>query len=220
MIDRWYFGWDLERFGPFSAAQLKELGALGKLQPTDTVWKEGIENGVLADNVKNLFLDPPAEALHAKTTTGPVAYESLTVDAERPEIIPNGLMLNVVPDQTDVVFPGSPSPINSPGSEEIEERALEASRALSTATDLKPITNDHDPGTQRKPLRKGRAIAVKGAVIISQDGGIVQYRKKCIKCAYEDACRIRMPIRNGVSRERFFCPKCRKLGEVIIQGIT
>ncbi len=216
MTDRWYFGWDKERLGPFSAAQLKELGALGKLQPTDTVWKEGIENGLLADNVKNLFPDPPAEALHAKTT-GPVA-ESLTLDAELAEIIPNGLMLKVVPDQTDVVFPDSPSPINSPGSEEIEERALEASRALTTATDLKPITND--PGTQRKPLRKGRAIAVKGAVIISQDGGIVQYRKKCFKCAYEDACKNSMPIKNGVSRQRFFCPKCRKIGEVVIQGIT
>jgi hypothetical protein len=219
MTDRWYFGWDKERLGPFSAAQLKELGALGKLQPTDTVWKEGIENGLLADNVKNLFPDPPAEALPAKAT-GPVAYESSTLDAQLPEIIPNALMLKVVPDQTDVVFSDSPSPINLPGSEEIEERALEASRVLSTATDLKPITNDNHPGTQRKPSRKGRAIAVKGAVIISQDGGIVQYRKKCIKCAYEDACKNSMPIRNGVSRQRFFCPKCRKTGEVVIQGIT
>jgi hypothetical protein len=219
MTDRWYFGWNKERFGPFSAVQLKDLGALGKLQPTDTVWKEGTENGVLADNIRNLFSDSPAEALHAKAA-GPVAYESSTRDAQLPEIIPNGLMLKVVPDQTDVAFSDSPSPINSPGSEEIEERALEASCALSTATDLKPITNDTDPVTQRKPLRKGRAIAVKGAVIISQDGGIVQYRKKCIKCAYEDACKNSMPIKNGVSRQRFFCPKCRKIGEVVIQGIT
>jgi hypothetical protein len=219
MTDRWYFGWDKERFGPFSAAQLKELGALGKLQPTDTVWKEGLENGVLADNIKNLFADPPAEALHAKAHD-PGESEFCTPDAQPPELIPDGLMLKVIADQTDWIFSGSPAPIRSPGSEQIEEPPLEAPRALTIATDLKPITNDNDPSTQKKPLRKGRAVAVRGAVILGQDGEIVQYRKKCIKCAYEDACRSRMPIRNGVNRERFFCPKCRKLGEVIIQGIT
>ena len=205
MKDQWYFAWDKERHGPFSAAQLKELGALGKVQPTDTVWKEGIEKGVLAAQVKDLFPDPPAEALPAKETVT-VANEPGTLDEQLQEIVPDGLMLTVIPEQTDLVFADSPALINSPGSYQMEAQALKASRA---------ITNHYQP-----PVRKGRAIAVKGAVIIGQDGGNVQYRKKCSKCAYEDTCRSSMPIRNGVSRQRFFCPKCRKLGEVVIQGIT
>jgi hypothetical protein len=62
-------------------------------------------------------------------------------------------------------------------------------------------------------------VAVKGAVIISQDGESVQYRKKCGKCGCEDASKNRMPIRNGVNRATFFCPKCRKLSPVEIQGM-
>jgi len=63
-------------------------------------------------------------------------------------------------------------------------------------------------------------VAVKGAVVISQDGQVVQYRKKCIKCGQEDSSKHRMPIRNGVTRASFFCPKCRKLSPVEIQGMV
>jgi hypothetical protein len=63
MADQWYFASDNEKFGPFSAAQLMEAAALGRLRPTDTVWKEGMEKGVLAAKVKNLFPDYKAKAL-------------------------------------------------------------------------------------------------------------------------------------------------------------
>ena len=55
MADRWFFAWQEERLGPYSSAQFKELVALGRIQPTDTVWKNGIVDGVLAANVLNLF---------------------------------------------------------------------------------------------------------------------------------------------------------------------
>src|SRR5688500_5415354 len=61
MADHWYFAWGGEKFGPFTPTQLQELTALGKIQPTDTVWKEGVTQGVLASHVKNLFLDLPGE---------------------------------------------------------------------------------------------------------------------------------------------------------------
>lgn len=65
--------------------------------------------------------------------------------------------------------------------------------------------------------KKGRATAGPGVVIVSQDGERVQYRKKCIKCGYEDAMRHSMAIRNGVTRAPFFCPKCKKTHLVEIQ---
>ena len=62
-------------------------------------------------------------------------------------------------------------------------------------------------------------MAIKGAVLISQDGQAVQYRKKCCKCGHENASKNRMPIRHGLTRASFFCPKCRKLSPVLIQGM-
>jgi GYF domain 2 len=146
MAEQWYFGWDDKRFGPFSAAQLKELAALGKLQPRDTVWKEGIEKGMLADKVKNLFPAPEAMALFADARV-PVADERLSQsawnsgplppstndhaapDGQSSEIIPDGLMLKVIPE--DAAFPVLPAAIDSPRSQHIEEQELNTSSALA-----------------------------------------------------------------------------------------
>src|SRR5262249_34612094 len=57
-----YVGRGAGRFGPFSAAQLRQLAAAGRLRATDTVWKEGMKKGVLAARVKNLFPAPATEA--------------------------------------------------------------------------------------------------------------------------------------------------------------
>ena len=67
--------------------------------------------------------------------------------------------------------------------------------------------------------RKLRAVALKGAVILSQDGVDVQYRKKCSQCGFEDRCRSSMRIGNGLTRVHFYCPECRKGRDVQIQGI-
>ncbi len=66
--------------------------------------------------------------------------------------------------------------------------------------------------------RKGRATAIRGAIIVTQDGTTVFFKKKCHRCGHEDNTRSRMPIATGTTRTRFFCPKCRKLGPVEIQG--
>ncbi len=60
MADLWYCAHDDNKIGPCSAWQLKELAASGRILPTDTIWKEGIEGGVLARSVKNLFSPFPA----------------------------------------------------------------------------------------------------------------------------------------------------------------
>jgi len=58
MADEWYYAHDATRIGPFSAFQLKKLATLGSILRTDTIWKVGVEKGVLASKVKNLFTLP------------------------------------------------------------------------------------------------------------------------------------------------------------------
>ena len=62
MANAWYYAHDETKSGPFSGQQLKDLAASGALLPKDTVWKDGVEEGVLASRVKNLFPAPPVEA--------------------------------------------------------------------------------------------------------------------------------------------------------------
>jgi hypothetical protein len=74
MADQWFYARDTKRFGPFSAGQLRELVALGRLQPTDTVWKGGIEKGVVATKVQHLFPAPQAQP-PSTNPNAPVANE-------------------------------------------------------------------------------------------------------------------------------------------------
>jgi GYF domain 2 len=141
MAEQWYFGWDNKRFGPFSAAQLKELAALGKLRPKDTVWKEGIEKGMLADKVKNLF--PAPEATATKDHTAP--------DGQSSDIIPDGLMLKVIPE--DAAFPVLPAAIDPSGAQHIEEQEL--SSALTRPADIRLKRTQKEPRGKRGAI--GRA---------------------------------------------------------------
>ncbi len=278
MAGQWYFASDRERVGPFSAAELKQLAALGTLRPTDTVWKEGVDKGVVAEKVKHLFSPPqtpefPASAnvvvanedspslqssravheesspLHSpqvanedspslQSSDGLGASPSPTdakldprlismdgqgtsADEQPQGIIPDGLRLKEMPEQNDSAFLVSPLPTGQVEAEEGQRR--ETSPALTRTTGVPPkssaITALKGPGAE-KAVRQGRATGVRGAVIISQDGEMVRYRKKCSRCGYEDVCRSTMKITQGVTRENFFCPKCRKMGEVVIQGVT
>jgi predicted RNA-binding Zn-ribbon protein involved in translation (DUF1610 family) len=62
-------------------------------------------------------------------------------------------------------------------------------------------------------------MAVSGAIIVTQDGVTAYFRKKCPKCGHEDTGRSRTPIRNGTTRVSFFCPKCRRVQQAVIQGM-
>ena len=86
MADRWFYSWNNNEFGPFSASQLKELAALGRLQAMDTVWKEGTEKKVRADRIKNLFPDPNTKAFPAKAIIP--AYSSCI---QRPELLSSSI---------------------------------------------------------------------------------------------------------------------------------
>lgn len=59
MDQQWYYSQNGQKHGPISSAELKQLAAAGKLQPTDLIWKEGMAKWAAARSVKGLF---PAEA--------------------------------------------------------------------------------------------------------------------------------------------------------------
>jgi hypothetical protein len=78
------------------------------------------------------------------------------------------------------------------------------------------------PPAQSKPpekpaLKKGRAMALKGADIVGQDGAYARYRKKCDKCGHKDSSCHMIQICNKAFKANYFCPKCRKSCEVSIQ---
>ena len=96
MADQWYFAWNDNKFGPFTAAELRALGKVGRLQPTDTVWKAGTEKGVVANKIKGLFPNAPAqvEAL-------PLSTEGQAGQQAR-DGIPDGLMLRAELGENDL----------------------------------------------------------------------------------------------------------------------
>jgi hypothetical protein len=209
MLEEFYVGRGDRRFGPFSVARLRGLAAAGRLQDGDTVWKEGMEKPVLAVKVKNLFpADPPPA--HPAATGTPVAEEV----APSPEAAP--------PEALDP--PAAEEPTTGAGA---GREAAEAAAYLPGPPPREPAEDAAPPPARAEaspaapllePVRKRRAIGLKGAVILSQDGVRVQYRKKCSDCGNEDTCRSSMAINNGVTRTHFFCTRCRKNRSVEIHG--
>jgi GYF domain 2 len=216
MADQWYYARGEDKLGPFSARQLRDLADAGRILPTDTVWKAGIEKGVSAARVKNLFPLAPADsppvdlsALWAPTPPllaprADMPAEELPPDVAAPDDIPGSAPASGEGKQS--ADKGSQTP---DALQEDAEKAFEEEPAP-----IRPLRS-----SQPSQPKKGRAVAVKGAVLISQDGQSVQYRKKCCKCGNESASKNRMPIRHGLTRASFFCPKCRKLSPVLIQGM-
>src|SRR5260370_20222623 len=77
MVDQWFYGRNETKLGPFSSKELRDLATAGTIRPTDTVGKAGVERGVAADKVKNLFAPMPADAV-------PPAVEPPTEPAAAP----------------------------------------------------------------------------------------------------------------------------------------
>lgn len=207
MSDQWYYSSTGDKVGPFSSQELRDLARAGSIQPTDTVWKEGVERGVVAARVRYLFESqagvaaeqPPADPGIVQQQVAAVAEAATVMVSPEPPGPADSTPLESPPHN----FGGQPE---QPAAVPPEEPPVEAPPAP------KPKQQNNQP----KP-KKGHAIASRGAVIVSQDGDVVHFRKKCTKCGHEDASKSRMPIRNGASRQTYFCPKCRKLMSVEIQ---
>jgi hypothetical protein len=55
METQWYYIEKGQRLGPFSSDELKQLAGSGRLQRSDTVWKQGMPQWVPASHIKGLF---------------------------------------------------------------------------------------------------------------------------------------------------------------------
>ncbi len=250
--DKWYFASDNKKTGPFSATQLKELAALGKIQPDDTVWKEGVEKGVPAAKVKSLFSHTPGSSLPGNgelpvapspaLSQQPMAIapslvpesasnveSSYAAPNDRPapgeecdQLFPDGQIVNLMPEGSSwSPLPGAVPVHGLEGTGKSGKNSLAASPAvLSPEPKGAAIVTPVPPPARKKPIRKSRATAVRGAVLIGQDGEMVQYKKKCTRCGTEESTRSTMRITIGTSRAQFFCPKCRKMSDVLIQGTS
>jgi hypothetical protein len=193
MHQHWFYGQEGNRLGPCTAQQLRELAIAGKILLTDTVWKEGIDRGVLATRVKNLFPLPATLSLSRDFTASvsqPAVPESSHAEGPLDKPTPRG-SLEDAPEVVGSLDEGSPVKTPAP----------------------------YQPSAEKKQVRKGRASAIKGAKITGQDGTTVQFRKLCTTCGYEDPSRATMPIRTGMTRIPFYCRKCRKPRDVEIQGM-
>jgi len=184
MADVWYYAHDANRIGPFSALQLKNLATVGDILRTDTVWKEGVEKGVLASKVRYLFSIPAAIVI--------IPVQRVTALSKPPASTPAAV----------IVESGAPPGVPPPG-------AVIAAVALAATQERRVAV--------QKPALKGRAVATKGADIISQDGIKAKYRKKCTVCGSKDVAVQTIIISNKTTNSGYYCPKCKKRRDVTIQ---
>jgi hypothetical protein len=202
MAGQWFVAHDEDRTGPYSDRQLRDLADAGKILPTDTVWKEGVAQGVAAAKVKNLF-DPAASIATAVSTGVPAGSAAPSSPPASPPVPPT-------PEAADpgrAIAPGEAAPATSVAGAAAKPQEAEPAPA-------------GQPGPPAPQARKVRAVAGRGAIIVGQDGAFVKLKKKCLNCGHEDSSRTTLPIRNGLNKTTFFCRKCRKVREVEFQGLV
>ncbi len=213
MADRWFYVHGETRHGPYSGCELAGLAASGDILPTDMVWKEGIDRGVLARKVKHLFAadTAPASAGAAPPPVPPLPNASVSPSANVPLLVAADLRPAAASALPGEQVANPPAPAKPPEPIPDNIGLLPDSNAPATPA-------PEPPKAPPKHVRKGRAIVLKGALIVGQDGTNVKFKKKCSTCGQEDATRNTLKIANGVTRLNYYCPKCRKKREVEIQG--
>jgi hypothetical protein len=207
MADQWHYSHDQQEFGPFSATRMKDLAATGEVLVTDAVWKDGSETRVLAAKVKGLFQQRPprthVQLIPVETPIEPVA--------------------RAVPVSARSAQAGALAPLDSLRSargDGASPTSVVGSTGSGNAKSQSHAVSAHDQRrAQPEPIQKLRVVAIRGAVIVSQDGRVACYKKKCINCGHEDPNRTTMQIRRGINRVSFFCPECRKTRTAEIQGL-
>jgi GYF domain 2 len=194
MAEQYYFARDNAQFGPFTAAQMRDLAAKGRIQPTDSVWLEGTERKILAAQVKNLFAAPAPQA--GPSAAGPSEGDAA---AEQPQAAP----------PREAAEAGEPAtPFVAPAPERARPPAAETTGTLTDRPAFPP------------KARPKRVVSIRGGILAGQDGEKVQFRKQCEKCGFVEPARTTTTIRVGTFRVPFFCPKCRRGRTVELTGIN
>ena len=62
MATNWYYFRNAQQLGSVSSSKLKDLAATGELQPTDLIWRYGMDEWMPANTIKGLF--PESVELH------------------------------------------------------------------------------------------------------------------------------------------------------------
>ena len=70
-----------------------------------------------------------------------------------------------------------------------------------------------------EPIEKLRVVALRGAVIVNQDGQSCLLQKEMRELRSRGPSRTTMQIRRGINRVSFFCPECKKTRTAEIQGV-
>jgi len=83
MVSQWYYGRGTDISGPASQQELVELVYSGNLLRTDTVWQEGVEDGVKAGSMENLFAPLAAASEAAAEVPESVVVKSPPVSRAR-----------------------------------------------------------------------------------------------------------------------------------------
>lgn len=86
----WHYSRAGERYGPITAAQLKELATTGQLGPADLVWREDMTDWRKASSVKGLF---PERAKQTPTMTPPPVHPIDGKESETKTLTPKRLLL-------------------------------------------------------------------------------------------------------------------------------
>src|SRR5438128_796622 len=84
MAARYFFAQGATEHGPYSADQMRELAIGGQIQPTDSIWQEGLQQRYPASCVKNLFQEPSAPADPVATSAAAPA-EAAPADTDNAE---------------------------------------------------------------------------------------------------------------------------------------
>jgi hypothetical protein len=209
MAGQYFYARGEQRFGPFSGTRMKELATSGDLVPTDTVWKHGMKKSVRAGRVQDLFPTAAAQprpddtAVTAAKAPSPVAAEPAPADLPEASAAPAETIKAPEPTLELVPIEEEQTPQASDDRADEEEKTIPVQAPNRAA---------------QTPKRKPQAHAVRGVIIVSQDGVMVHYRKCCTKCGHQANSKNSMPIRNGSTTASFFCPKCKKLRDVVIRG--
>ena len=58
----WHYTVGDDQFGPVTSDELKKLAEAGKVNPTDQVWKEGMDDWMPASKMQGMFSGKPADA--------------------------------------------------------------------------------------------------------------------------------------------------------------
>jgi hypothetical protein len=190
MAGHWYYAHDDNRIGPCSDRQLRDLADAGQILPTDTIWKAGVEQGVSAAKVKNLFPGADDAALAGVPTTNTYPDAPLPAGGPAHDPLPQAEVA-----ETPTLVPAAELP---------------AQQSVAAPVQRPMVPPQH--------VRKGRAVAGKGVSIISQDGTYVKLTKKCTVCGHEDPSRATVLIRSGMNKVAFFCPKCKRRRQAEFQG--